>query len=164
LSRSNSFDGISQHRSRDNDFARSEDGNSSVDVDIVLSDAERPNLHNNETRSNRTSFAIRWRGRRRDRRSSIESVVFAQSFWYVAAFLLTWVLFLAGQLRPDLLDDPSSFPLWVMVVALNPLMGFWNAFVYVKPWLWIEKRRAHGSWSKQQVPQTSEDALSFGAE
>jgi len=88
-------------------------------------------------------------------------------------------VFLAGQLRPDLLDGPSSFPLWIMVVTLNPLMGFWNVFVYVKPTLWREKRKQKtrenqkqeksgsvpGSWSKQKIiPQTSDHAMFFDVE
>ena len=139
LSKSNSLDGSSEHRSRLSSVSReiaisnSDDSNISVDDIAILDDAEqptptprsdgsnlaRPNVGDTLSTSALKSFVIR-RALRRDRRSnstSVESAVFAQAFWYVMAFLLTWIVFLAVQLRPDLLDDPSSYPRKTMALA-----------------------------------------------
>jgi hypothetical protein len=53
------------------------------------------------------------------------------------AFLLTWATFIVGQFKPYFsTNDRSLYAFWTTVCVLNPLMGFWNAFVYVKPWTW----------------------------
>lgn len=69
--------------------------------------------------------------------SRTEAIVFWQAFWYVMAFLLTWVIFIVGQFKPYFsTDDRTLYTFWTTLCILNPLMGFWNAFVYVKPWTW----------------------------
>ena len=66
-----------------------------------------------------------------------DSAVFWQAFWYVVAFLLTWVIYMIGQFKPYFSgDDDKLYSFWVALLTLNPLMGFWNAFVYAKPWTW----------------------------
>ena len=75
--------------------------------------------------------------RKRRIASKTEKAVFWQAFWYVMAFLLTWVIYLIGQFKPYFsTDDTKLYSFWVTLLILNPLMGFWNAFVYVKPWTW----------------------------
>ena len=77
------------------------------------------------------------RGRRRPRSSRAEGAVFWQAFWYVIAFLLTWGFYILGQFKPYFSSsDGGLYAFWVIMVISNPLMGFWNAFVYVKPWMW----------------------------
>jgi hypothetical protein len=76
------------------------------------------------------------------KRSKAESVVFWQAFWYVVSFLLTWVIYLVGQFRPYFsTNDQGLYAFWIILLALNPLMGFWNAFVYAKPWTWKRKKK-----------------------
>ena len=82
-------------------------------------------------------------GRTRVKRNKTEKAVFWQAFWYVVAFLLTWVIYLIGQFKPYFSsDDQSLYSFWIALLLLNPLMGFWNAFVYVKPWSWDWKKIA----------------------
>lgn len=74
--------------------------------------------------------------------SRAEAMVFWQAFWYVIAFFLTWAAYLVGMFRPYLTtNDDGLFAFWVIVLVLNPLMGFWNAIVYAKPWTWERKQR-----------------------
>ena len=77
------------------------------------------------------------KSRKRAPRSKAEIAVFWQAFWYVMAFLLTWMVYLIGQFKPYFSsDDEHLYSFWITLLFLNPLMGFWNAFVYVKPWTW----------------------------
>ena len=81
------------------------------------------------------------RRKKRTTRSQTEKAVFWQAFWYVMAFLLTWVIYLIGQFKPYWSDnDGQLYAFWITLLILNPLMGFWNAFVYVKPWTWAWKK------------------------
>ena len=85
------------------------------------------------------------RTRQRNRQ---ETAVFWQAFWYVMAFLLTWVIFLVGLIRSYIsANERFLYSFWVALVFLNPLMGFWNVFVYLKPWTWDKNanRRALSS-------------------
>ena len=80
--------------------------------------------------------------------SRTEAAVFWQAFWYVMAFLLTWVIYLIGQFKPYFSsEDEKLYSFWITLLILNPLMGFWNAFVYIKPWTWL--------WEQQRRIQTS---------
>eukprot|EP00523_Entomoneis_sp_CCMP467_P003471 CAMPEP_0168764426 /NCGR_PEP_ID=MMETSP0724-20121128/24867_1 /TAXON_ID=265536 /ORGANISM="Amphiprora sp., Strain CCMP467" /LENGTH=824 /DNA_ID=CAMNT_0008813649 /DNA_START=35 /DNA_END=2509 /DNA_ORIENTATION=+ len=74
---------------------------------------------------------------RSQRWSKTEAAVFFQAFSYVVAFLLTWVIYIVGQFKPYFSsDDEVLYAFWIVLLVLNPLMGFWNAFVYIKPWTW----------------------------
>ena len=77
------------------------------------------------------------RQRRRRRKIRAEEAVLWQAIWYAIAFLLTWGFYIVGQFKPYFSsNDDGLFAFWVIMLVLNPLMGFWNAFVYAKPWMW----------------------------
>ena len=51
-----------------------------------------------------------------------EAAVFWQAFWYVMAFLLTWVIYLIGQFKPYFSsEDEKLYSFWITLLLLNPL-------------------------------------------
>lgn len=75
------------------------------------------------------------------------------------AFLLTWVVYLVGQFKPYFSsNDDALYAFWITVLVLNPLMGFWNAFVYVKPWTWRLCRKRDN-----KKPSSEPEARTFSA-
>ena len=76
---------------------------------------------------------------RRRKRTNVEMAVFWQACMYVLAFLLTWSFYMVAQIKPYFtVNDHALFVFWAFVVTFNPLMGFWNAVIYIKPWdRWI---------------------------
>lgn len=77
----------------------------------------------------------RWRGRRESRRSrrSLANQVFWQSFWYIIAFYITWVPYLALQYTWATGKAFSSYGFILFAGTMVPLQGAWNCFVYIRP-------------------------------
>jgi hypothetical protein len=104
--------------------------------------------------------------------SRAEVIAFWQAFWYVMAFLLTWVIFIVGQFKPYFsTNDRDLYAFWTTLCLLNPLMGFWNAFVYVKPWTWEWKwtcfrwqRRKENDAADAAEPEAASPRASSGVD
>lgn len=105
--------------------------------------------------SNGISARIERRQRRQGRRKNeTQDAVFWQSFWYAVAFLLTWVFYIVGQFKPYFSSQDSVlYTFWIFMLISNPLMGFWNAFVYIKPWMYRRKRDR-----QSQTPRGSDNS------
>ena len=61
-----------------------------------------------------------------------------QALFYLGAFYLTHTMPLVVILVTALqyynrIHYPNMYPLWVSLVALAPLQGFWNSLVYFRP-------------------------------
>ena len=73
-----------------------------------------------------------------EQKSSYARSVFVQSMLYVGAFFLSWMPLTCGFL--------AVYRPWMPLVVstLNPLQGFWNAFIYARPrYLRLKKKNKH---------------------
>lgn len=72
-----------------------------------------------------------------------------QACYYVAAFCVTWI-FPMAQFVVTQRNGHLYFPLLALTVVFNPLQGFWNAMIYIRPrYLAYRKRsssRKHRAW------------------
>ena len=56
-----------------------------------------------------------------------------QAFLYCMAFFMTWIFFTVELILRQLTDKPAYVPIIFLNVLLQPLQGFWNFFIYVRP-------------------------------
>jgi hypothetical protein len=86
-------------------------------------------------------------------RSSVKRLqrsVFWQCFLYLAAFYVTWPIAIAGNFLSGKKEGPP-YIFWWFVFFLNPLQGFWNFLIYIRPRLatYVEKRRQQRRQAQQ---------------
>jgi hypothetical protein len=138
--------------SRRYDFARTQNRSAEASVGNVLpSNPEQAPEIDSNTQSR--SWSSRWSWKRRSSSATTSSenkvltTVFWQSFWYLAAFLISYPAWFTANVS----GDSSSYQLWMAVAILTPLQGFMNFLVYARP-RWIQyqaqrsKVRSHGTW------------------
>jgi hypothetical protein len=91
-------------------------GTSSLNTNAAVPQRRRAEQERNEQRKRRMS------------RRFVE-----QAWYFVFAFLITWVFPLTSYLTLIQEDGALSFEMLCLNVFFSPLQGFWNACIYIRP-------------------------------
>ena len=84
---------------------------------------------------NKERNSDRWKreGEKAYRKQSLSTRVFWQSFWYIVAFYVTWVPYLALQYTWASGSAYTNYGFILFAGMMVPLQGAWNCFVYIRP-------------------------------
>lgn len=119
-----------------------------ADLEGSCRDSERKSFSTSGLANTARRFSRRLSVRQQEDKGALDRsqrAVFWQSLTYLAAFYVSWPLYMAGNL--DRMADHYGFYLTVFVMA--PLQGFWNAIVYFRARPRERKVRSEAAHSDQ---------------